>query len=87
MHDHLFHECHRLLPIIICSESERRIAILERQHLGRGGGILWPREAGCVCRVEMVDEIDEVVSHISWAEDVGDVGSMVLYEDISHGTS
>lgn len=83
LHDHLLHKRHRLLPIVIRSESQRRGPILESEQLWRGSSILWPCEASCVRRVEMVDEIDKVIRHVSWAEDVGNIGSMKLNEHMN----
>ncbi len=65
-------------PLIIDCDVDRHVAIVELE--GQAGGRVVPRPlyAGRLVRVEIMDEADKVVRHVSRAERVEEVASMEL---------
>ena len=64
--------------VVVIRDGEWREAVQKREQLWRRGGVLWPGDTGLAVRIEVVDEVDKEVGHVSATIYVQNVRSMSL---------
>ena len=63
---------------IVFLQGDRSCTIEEREQCRIGCGVPWPSYVASAIGIVMIDEVDEVVSQVSWTVDDVEIGDMEL---------